>query len=367
MRPDHSARDAVQRLHPYIPGKSLEKVKAEFGLSSVIKMASNENPLGCPIQLDQLRSVLETAFYYPDSDSSPLLQKLARKWDVRSKNIILGNGSDEVMQCVGGVFLNPGDEVLITECTFSLYTFVATLFGAVCKKIPLEQFQYNLDAFFPHISDKTRLIFLANPNNPTGTYITEESLTSFLKRCPRRIIVILDEAYAEYAETKDFPQTVSMIEHHPNLMVLRTFSKLYGLAGFRIGYGIGSEGIIDLLNKVRLPFNVNVFALKAAELALDASDFIQKSLECVQNGKSFFYKQFTRLGLSYLLSQANFICVFLPCGGIFMFQELQKKGFIVRSLESFGLPHAIRVTIGLEEHNHGLIQAMEEILKNLNI
>ncbi len=327
------SRNTLQRITPYIPGKTIQ------GLT---KMASNENALGSAVSWEQLKEAFEKIHVYPDISSSNLIEKLSKKLGVSTDQIILGNGSDEIIQMLALAYLNPGDEVFTLKHTFSEYEFAAHLMDARCVR--------------DRMSEKTKLVFIANPNNPTGTIMTRAQLDAFLKTVPAGALVIMDEAYYEYVESSDYPD---IIRDYPDLMVLRTFSKLYGLAGFRIGYGVAKPEVISTLRKVCQPFNINSLALKAAELALDATDHVRKTLEMNRAGKKYLYVELNKLGLPYLETEANFICIQLQSP---VYDGLLKQGIIVRPLESFGLPNHIRVTIGTEEQNRRFIDALKKEL-----
>lgn len=355
-------RQTLARMKPYVPGKAIEEVVKEQGLSEVIKMASNENPLGCPISFGALEEALKKVHYYPHPGSSGILEALSEHFGQPVSRFVLGNGSDEVIQLLGLAYVNPGDEVLTSAHTFSEYTFAAHLMDATLVTVPMDaQYGFDLQAMLHAITPKTRLIFIANPNNPTGTMISGDRLTSFLDQVPVHTLVVLDEAYAEYAQSPTFVSGAALIDRYPNLIVLRTFSKLYGLAGFRIGYGLAQENIITQLQKVRPPFNVNSLALAAAPLALQAHDHVADSLRVNQEGLAYFYAALSAMGLEYIASQANFICIFLPIPASQAFEAFLKQGIIIRALTSFGLNNAIRVTVGLPEHNHRFIEALKKI------
>ena len=357
------SRPTVDNIVPYIPGKAIEEVVKELGLSQVIKMASNENPLGCPVSWASLQEAFDKVHYYPHPSSSGLFEALGAHFNLPTSRFVLGNGSDEVIQFLGMAYLNPGEEVLTSDHTFSEYAFVAHLMDARLISVPMTAaYTIDLEGMLKAITPKTKLIFIANPNNPTGTIVAGDPLKRFLDQVPSSIIVVLDEAYAEYAQSAEFVSGVCLLEQYPNVVVLRTFSKLYGLAGFRIGYGIAHESVIAQLQKVRPPFNVNSLALKAAILALDSQSHVAESLKINAEGLAYFYQELTQMGLGYLPSQANFVCIFLPILAKEAFEGLLKEGIIVRALPSFDLPYAIRVTVGLPAHNQLFIQKLKGLL-----
>ncbi len=357
-------RPALSHLPPYKPGLSIAEVQEAFGLTTpIIKMASNENPLGSAVSWDELGRCYKTIHQYPHSMASGLLGSIADKWFLDTENVILGNGSDEVILLAALAYLSPGDHVLTSECTFSEYRFVTLLMDGQIQRVPLRpDYTHNLDGIFDAITDRTKLIFLANPNNPTGTFVTHQELDDFLAKVPPSVLVVLDEAYAEFASHPLFPRSQVLLATYPNILILRTFSKLYGLAGLRIGYGIGRPDVIASLGKVEAPFNVNSLALVAAELALKNKSFVSESLELVRRGKSQLQQGLDEMGLKWLSSEGNFICIFVEQDATVVTTELCRVGIIVRSLTSFGMPTAIRVTIGTAEHNELFLTQLHHIL-----
>ncbi|RAP33050.1 histidinol-phosphate transaminase [Candidatus Marinamargulisbacteria bacterium SCGC AG-439-L15] len=359
---DQSLRDCVKTAPTYIPGRSIESIKKDYGLSSVIKLASNENPLGPAVTtISELSSALHQ--YYPDVANSSSLQKLADFLEVSKDKLILGNGSDEIIQLLALAFLDPGDEAITSECTFSEYEFAVHLLGGILHTIPMKAHQYDLFAMKQAITDKTKLIFIANPNNPTGTIVSKEDFEAFMSAVPSSVVVVMDEAYYEYVTSAQYPQTIKYLVNYPNLIVLRTFSKVYGLANFRIGYGIGNPSLISALHKVKQPFNVSGVALKAAELALSNVEHLQKSLQVNEEGKQFFYESFDSLGLKYVLTEANFVFVTLPVIAHDVCTSLLEKGIIVRDMVFFDEPYCIRVTIGTMDENKAFIKALKDVLQ----
>jgi len=356
----HLVRKTIQSLPEYVPGKSIESIESAGLVSGVIKLASNENPRGPAVQDFGL---LESAFtqYYPDVSRAPILSKLATKFGVSVENIILGNGSDDVIQMLCLAFLNAGDEVLTSDCTFSVYERCARIMDATVVKVPLKDNVYDLAGLLAKVSSSTKLIFLANPNNPTGTIVTHEALEKFLAALPQSLVVVLDEAYSDYVHSADFPDSVSLIQRFENLITLRTFSKIYGLAGLRIGYGIGGSELVAILHQVRQPFNINSLAMKAAELALDCQEFVTESIKLNEEGKRYLYKELQSLGLSYTPTESNFIYIDLAKPAQDVFEALLKLGIIIRPLNSFGRPNAIRVTVGTMPENRAFIAALNKV------
>jgi len=353
------SRSALENLHPYIPGQSVESVTREYGIINPIKLASNENPLGCPLTAKELEIVIRKGHYYPDQHVHPLREQIAAHFSLSPKQIILGNGSDDILEMIGLAWLDSGDEVITSEHTFSVYSHVAYVMGCTLTRIPLKDYAYDLDGILNAVTKKTKAIFISNPNNPTGTLATVEDVTRFMKAVPSSVVVVMDEAYIEYSQK---PSSISLISQFPNLIVLRTFSKLYGLAGFRIGYGIAQEATIQELEKVRQPFNVSTLSLEAASLILKKPQWIEKTLSVNNAGKAYFNQALAGLPITIIPTLANFVCILTECDAKQLADQLVKKGIIIRALTSFGLPKAIRVSIGLEEQNYAFVAAFKECL-----
>ena len=284
MTKNINERNELSSIKSYTPGDSIEAIKKKYKLDTVIKLASNENPLGAAVDFDQLKSAYKNVYLYPDSLTHRLPTLLAQKHNVNESSIILGNGSDEIFQLIALAYLEPGLDVICPEYTFSVYESVTQLMGANYIKVAMSDFNTNLDAILDRITAKTRLVFIANPNNPTGTFITHDLLNAFLKRVPKSVIVVLDEAYKEYVQTEDVNSNIKLLQTYSNLVITRTFSKMYALAGMRIGYGLASKEIMTTLQKIRPPFNVNSLALDAASYALDNSSFVAQSNKVNQEG-----------------------------------------------------------------------------------
>ncbi len=360
-------RSIINTLKVYVPGRSIEAVAEEFGLEDVVKLASNENALGFPIQDEAFfRSVIASLHYYPDAAACSLAGLLSSTLSVANDQIILGNGSDEILQMIAMAYLNPGEEVISSKVTFSEYEFVTKLMDGRFVEVPVSGYGYDLAAILSAVTPKTKLIFIANPNNPTGTIITKPEMAAFMANVPDRVMVILDEAYFDYVEDPDFAGGIDLLSTYRNLIVLRTFSKIFGLAGLRIGLGVADASIIQVLSKVRQPFNVNSVAIKAAEWMLTyGQTYIKKSREMNHSGKHYFYAELEAMGLQYVKTEANFVLIETGFSAKVIFDRLLVAGVIVRPLESFGLSHAIRVTIGTAEQNHRFFIAFKTILKDL--
>jgi histidinol-phosphate aminotransferase len=361
---------SVQTLQPYQPGKPDSEVRREHGLTEVIKLASNENPLGpSPKAVAALQDCLGTIARYPDGNGFELKAALSAHLEVPAESITLGNGSNDVLEIIARTFLSPAHASVFSQHAFAVYALVTQAIGAearIAGANPLEHaipYGHDLTAMAYQIYDKTRLVFIANPNNPTGTWLTEDELEAFLKRMPDQVIVVVDEAYAEYVEIADYPNTLRWLDRFPNLIVTRTFSKAYGLAGLRVGYAVSHPQIAELLNRVRQPFNVSIPAQVAAIAALADNAHIQHSRLVNREGMRFLQSACDELGLRYLPSIGNFLCVNVGRPGLEVFQKLLRKGIIVRPVSNYGLVNFVRITIGSERENAMLIAAMKDVLE----
>lgn len=349
-------RSIVNGLKDYLPGKN----PTEPG---VIKLASNENPFGpSPAALAAIKQEASRLQMYPDQKSGALRAALALKTSLPEDNFICGNGSDDIMQIIAAAYLNPGEKVVVSENSFSVYELVTKLFGGELVKVPLKNFQQDLGAIAAAVDTKTKIVFLTNPHNPTGSYLSKVALESFLKKLPPTVLVVIDEAYAEFAEAPDFAYGFDQVRSGANVVVLRTFSKFYGLAGLRVGYGVGPAELIAPLFKTKMPFNVNRLAQAAAVAALDDVEFLTKTAANNRQGKKYLYQALEKLGLKYLPTEANFIFIGLQIPADELFLKLLKEKIIIRPLTSFGLPEAIRVSIGTEQENARLIAGLQKTL-----
>lgn len=361
-------RPCLEKVTPYQPGKPIEEVKRELGVEDVVKMASNENPLGpSPLALEAIKEHLPQINYYPDGSSYYLKKALAKYLSLTENNIIVGNGADELITLVSMAYLNPGEEIIMAHPSFSEYEFAAQLMDAQTIRIDCkgQDLRHDLEAMAEAVNDRTRLIMICNPNNPTGTIVTHQELENFLKDLPTNILVVVDEAYYEYVTDDSFPQSLELLARGYNILILRTFSKVYGLAGLRVGYGLAQEDIITDLNTVRAPFNVNSVAQVAARAALRDREHVQAVRTLNNRGREFLSKEFERMGLFYLPTEANFIFVEVKVDAKEIFQKLLTKGIIVRSGDIFGFPQFIRVSIATEEQNARFIRALGETLKEM--
>ncbi|MGI5875626.1 MAG: histidinol-phosphate transaminase [Dethiobacteria bacterium] len=359
-------RSCLENITPYVPGKPIEEVERELGITGVVKLASNENPLGpSPMALEAIKRHLPRINLYPDGSSYYLKQALAAHLGLKEANIVVGNGADELITFVGLAYLNPGEEIIMADPSFSEYDFSARLMDAVPVRVPHKNFRHDLEAMAAAVNRKTKVIFVCNPNNPTGTIVSHQELQAFLRDLPTNILVVLDEAYYEYVIDPDYPRSLDLLAKHQNILILRTFSKVYGLAGLRVGYGLASEKVIQDLNTVREPFNVNAVAQVAAVAALQDQEHVKAVQELNTRGKNFLYWELEKMGLFYLPTAANFIFVEVGVDSVELFQALLKKGVIVRSGNIFGFPQFIRVSIGTEEQNSIFIKALQETLAEL--
>lgn len=353
-------RKEINNMLPYIPGKPIEDVQKELGLDTVVKLASNENPLGCSeLAKEAITNNLDILSLYPDGNTGKLRGALSRHLNVGEDQLIFGAGSDEIIGLLAEVFLCPGEELLTSDQSFPRYDSAAHLMGGKIVKVPLKNYTYDLAAMKEFLSEKTKLIILANPNNPTGTYFTATDLEDFLAFVPNNVLVVLDEAYYEYADASDYPKSLELLEKHPNIIILRTFSKAYGLASLRVGYGIASTEIVELLNRVRNPFNVNTLAQVSAIASLKDQDFIRKVVTLNKEVKEYFYNELEKMNIPYLATQANFVMFDGKRPSDVLFEKFQERGYIIRP--AFGVPNWVRVTLGTMEQMEGFVNVLKEI------
>jgi len=358
-------RHILDKIQPYIPGKPISHVQKELGLKNVIKMASNENPLGCsPKATEAVRKWAENMAFYPDGSCSELNAALSTKLGVKQDQLIFGAGSDQIVEMIAQAYINPRDESIMPIPSFPRYETVTRIMDGLPVELKLDRnYRVDLPAFSASITDKTRVIWICNPNNPTGTIITKDEQTAFLDYVPKSVLVVLDEAYFEYAQGDIYPNSIELLEKYPNIIILRTFSKAFGLAGLRVGYAISSPEIISSLNKVRAPFNVNAAAQVAALAALSDDEFLYLSIKTNLLGKQLLYKEFSDLGLQYIPTHANFVMVNINLNSQEAFSALLREGVIVRPGIPFGMPDWIRVTIGTSDENKDFILKLKNILK----
>lgn len=363
-RNEVQARKVLQEMTPYTPGKPIWEVQRELGLKEVIKLASNENPLGpSPKAIEAMTKALPELHRYPDADASKLKQVIAEAYDVEANQLIVTNGGDELITLVSEAFLDPGDEVLVPEPSFSEYRFGGTLMGAVVKNVPLKSdFSYDVAAILAAVTARTKIVYLCSPNNPTGTILTKAELEQILETLPKRVLVVMDAAYSHYTISSDYSDGVEFVRKGYPLLVLQTFSKIFGLAGIRVGFGIAPSRIIQSIVQVKEPFNVNSLAQAAAMAAIGDQEHVKRSSQLVNEERSRLYNSLRLLGLSYIESRSNFILVELGPEAKSIYERLMAKGVIVRYGQIWGLPQHVRVSIGLPAENDRFIEVLQEII-----
>lgn len=357
------ARRALAQVTPYAPGKPVEELEREQGIARAIKLASNENPLGpSPKALQAIARALPQLHRYPDGHCFYLVRKLSERWGVPPEMIIVGNGSDEIITFATRAFLEPRDEVVVATPTFLIYRLAAQIAGARVRAVPLSGFRYDLAAMARAVTPRTKLLFIANPDNPTGSYVTRPEVEKLLGELPGRVIVFFDEAYAEWVEAPDYPDTRRYLTGRP-MILTRTFSKAYGLSGLRVGYGLAPAPLCAAMQRVREPFNVNALAQVGALAALEDAEHLEKSRALVWEEKGFLYEGLRALGLTAVPSAANFILFHIGPRAAEVTERLLGRGIIVRHLKAWDLPEHLRVTIGRHEENVAFLAALKEALK----
>ncbi|TCK18087.1 histidinol-phosphate aminotransferase [Thiogranum longum] len=364
-----SAIPGVQGLRPYAPGKPLSELEREYGITDAVKLASNENPLGpSKSVLDALQCGYHELARYPDGNGFELKSALAERHDVKAEWITLGNGSNDVLEMVARAFLSPQSSAVFSAHAFAVYPIVTQAIGARSRVAAAHNgrrgplFGHDLDAMHAQIDADTRVVFIANPNNPTGTWLPHNALRSFIESVPAEVVVVIDEAYFEYVDEEDYPDTSQWVDEFPNLLVTRTFSKAYGLASLRIGYGVSQPILADVLNRVRQPFNVNSFAQLAARAALDDREHLARAVEINRQGMAQLTKGFDELTLPYIPSAGNFISVDVGRDPGTVYEALLHEGVIVRPVDNYGMPGYLRVSIGLEDENRRCLEALGKVL-----
>ncbi|MEA5446404.1 histidinol-phosphate transaminase [Gammaproteobacteria bacterium AB-CW1] len=364
------ALPGVQSLKPYEPGKPISELQRELGLDDIVKLASNENPLGpSPKAQAAMREALEDLALYPDGNGFDLKRALCEKHGVKPEQITLGTGSDHILELIARVFLGPGRNAVFSKYGFAIYAIVSQAAGAelrVADALPEDHpampYGHDLEAMAGQIDENTRVVFIANPNNPTGTWVDRATLTAFLDKVPADTLVVLDEAYYEYVEEADYPDGQTLLANYPNLLVMRTFSKAYGLAGIRVGYGLASEEITDLLNRVRLAFHPNTLGQVAATAALADQAHIDKSIAMNREELAKMQAGLRERGFKTIPSVCNFVTVDTGRPGREVFQDLLRQGVIVRPLDGYGMPTHVRVSVGLPEENERFFHAFDAVM-----
>lgn len=363
------ARDNIQQLRPYQPGKPIDELAREMGLNAadIVKLASNENPMGPSKRaLAAIQNEFLELTRYPDGNGFELKKALCEQLTVKPEQLTLGNGSSDILEFAVKAFVEVGDDVIFSQHAFAIYGLVSKMQGANCISVPARDYGHDLDAMAAAVTDKTRIIFVTNPNNPTGTWLTQADIESFLKKVPANIIVLLDEAYFEYVSEKEYANGISLLAAFPNLLVTRTFSKAYGLASLRVGYGVSSAEIADLMNRVRPPFNVNSMALAAAVACLKDEEYVQQSIQLNDQGLRFLEAEFDKLGLPYIPSVGNFISFEIPADVKFTAAQVNERllqaGVIIRPVANYEMPNHLRASVGTMAENEIFINALTKIL-----
>jgi histidinol-phosphate aminotransferase len=358
--------DYILDIAPYVPGKPIEELEREYGIGNSIKLASNENPLGpSPKAMDAISRQVAGLHRYPDGAGHVLLNKLAAKLDVLPGQIVMGNGSDDILGLLSRALLQPGDEAIIPTPSFLMYLIVTQSAGAVPVQIPLKDMGIDLDEILRRVTSRTRLIFICNPNNPTGTMVTQAAFEAFLAALPAGVAVVLDEAYIEFVRDPSCARGLSFLSGEPTVVTLRTFSKIYGLAGLRVGYGVMPEPLAQLLNRIRMPFNVNSLAQVAAVAALDDTEFFDKTTALIHDGLDFLFAELGNRGLRCFPTQTNFFLIDMQHDAKAVFERFLRQGVIVRAMSAYGFPNYIRINVGLPEENRRFLAALDRVMVEL--
>ncbi|MBW1797799.1 MAG: histidinol-phosphate transaminase [Deltaproteobacteria bacterium] len=353
----------IEDLIPYPPGKPIEELERELGISGSIKLASNENPLGpSPVAVKAIMDKALTLNRYPDGSGYYLKNMLSEKFGVPFEQIVLGNGSNELIELIVRTFLSPAEHVVQAFPTFLVYEKIVKGAGGRITSVPLSNFRIDLNRMAEAITPETKVVFICNPNNPTGSVLSMDDMRNFMERIPDDIIVALDEAYIEFVSDENAANGLDLLSDYPLLFVLRTFSKVYGLAGLRIGYGFASEKLVDYINRIRQPFNAGTLAQAAATAALEDVEFVSRTLKLVSDGLSYLYNELDDMGIEYIPSQTNFFLINVPDGGKKIFERMLKQGVIVRAMDAYGLPDYIRINAGLPEENERFIKTLKKVL-----
>lgn len=363
MKIERIVRKGILALAPYVPGKSIEEVERELGKKRWVKLASNENVLGpSPKALAAIRQELSNLHMYPEGPCPDLREALAQKFSVSGENVVISNGADNLLVLVASAFLNEGEEAVMAAPTFSMYATVTRILGGKPVEVKLSAFTHDLSSMLKKVNRRTKLVFICNPNNPTGTIVSRTELDAFFSKVPGRVVVVLDEAYGDFADSPEYPKGVNYVKVGRPVIVLRTFSKVYGLAGLRVGYAIGRADLIDCLYRVREPFPVHRLGQAGAVAALKDKVHAEKSVRMVIEGRKFLYRELDKMGLFYLPSQANFIFMDMGKDSKKALQDLLREGVIIRPGYIWGYPTFARVTVGTMEDNSRLIKALRKIL-----
>lgn len=356
------ANSGVRNLTPYQPGKPIEELERELGIASSIKLASNENPLGpSPHVIKAAQEALLRAHIYPDGGCYELKQALANYLSVNTQQITVGNGSENILELIVKAYLHRDDTAVISQYAFLTIPILIQSYGCHAKVVPAQNWGHDIDGMIKAIDEKTRVLFLVNPNNPTGTYTNKDDFVKLLKQVPPHVLIVVDEAYSEYINQADYPDALEFLDSYPNLVITRTFSKVFGLAALRLGYAISSPEIADILNRSRLPFNVNTIAAKAACAALQDKQHIKSSVDLNNIGMQQMLSGLNKLGMSYITSLGNFVSIAVH-DAVNIYQKLLHEGVIVRPLHAYQMPKHIRVTIGTPEQNERFLETIKKVL-----
>jgi histidinol-phosphate aminotransferase len=356
--PDH-----IMSLKPYVPGKPLEEIQREYGITDAIKLASNENPLGpSPLAVEAIEKSAQELHRYPNGGGYDLIAAIAARLEVERDNVVLGNGSDDIIVMLARVLLQPGDEAILPQPSFLMYDLAVRACGATPVGIPLKSYGIDLAGMLEHIGPATRLVFVNNPHNPTGALISRTALESFIDALPPDIVLVIDEAYIEFVREENCPSSIEYLGLDKIIIGLRTFSKAYGLAGLRIGYGVMPAVFAEIINRIRQPFNVNSLAQAAAAAALSDEGFLENTVQLVHKELDFLYAALDALGIDYVKSQANFILIKVEKNADEVFENLLRQGVIVRSMTSYGYPDCIRVNVGMHDENVRFLAALRKVL-----
>lgn len=359
-----SYRKELDNIPVYKPGKPIDDVKRELGLKDVVKLASNENPLGCsPKVKDAVLKALEEINIYPDGNCTLLKEAIAKKFGVATDMVLPSCGSDEMIDLIAKTFINKGDEVVMADITFPRYSITSQMMGANIRQVPLKNMRFDVEGFKKAVTANTKIVWLCNPNNPTGTFITEAELLDLLEAVPETTLVVYDEAYNEFVTHKDYPRdSIKLLNKYKNMIAMKTLSKAYGIAGLRIGYTIGDPAIMGLINKIRNPFNVTLVTQAAALAALADEDFLRLTVENNNAGKAYLYEEFKKIGIEYVETETNHIAFNIKSDADAAFNELLKKGVIIRPIAGLNPNTWLRVSIGTPAENRTFIEALKEIL-----
>jgi histidinol-phosphate aminotransferase len=361
--PKIKPRKALEGIMPYKPGKPVGEVQREFGLDEIVKLASNENSLGpSPKALEAIREMLSGIHQYPEGSGYYFVRALSDKYGFGVEQFVLGNGANDLIELVVKAFVETDENVVYGFPSFIMYEIAVKMMDAECRRVPLKDYNMDLEAMSDAVDGKTKVVFIANPNNPTGTIVTRKELDDFIARTPDDVLVVLDEAYNDFVDDPDYPESLDYVREGKTVMVMRSLSKTYGLAGLRLGWAVADSEIIEPIQKIRQPFNVNIVVQAAGTAALADDDHLLKSREMIIEGRDYLYKELDKLGLDYVKSQANFVLIDFGVDVTELNLMLLKKGIVIRPMAGWGLTQSARVTVGTMEENEKFIQVLNEVL-----